>query len=268
MPTRRRFLVFLSALALAPGHLVAIRRARGEPARRTSAYEAEVGILYDLLTFQLSGTIVEDVDRSQGRYEIRIRGEGSSILNRIDSSGTWRDGRWAPIRTSSLFVVYGRESRLQVVYDYAARTVDYRYRGETFLLRRSRAAEDVIRIPEGMHVDDALSATLNYGEGLWRPGPDGVLQTHVVRRRRPANEGVDDVEKAYRAELVPFVLRVAPDSMTGQPTALFDLSRFSSWAREDRPARIVFGPDRRPETITSSMILGTSVTIRMRGQGL
>ncbi len=46
--------------------------------------------------------------------------------------------------------------------------------------------------------------------------------------------------------------------------ALFDMSGFSSWAREDRPARIVFAPDRHPELIESSLILGTTVTIRLR----
>jgi hypothetical protein len=66
-----------------------------------------------------------------------------------------------------------------------------------------------------------------------------------------------------RAELVPFELKVAPDPETGKASARFDLTRFSSWAKKSEPARIVFGADRRPEVITSSMILGTKVTIRM-----
>jgi hypothetical protein len=41
------------------------------------------------------------------------------------------------------------------------------------------------------------------------------------------------------------------------------MTRFSSWAREDEPARIVFGADRRPESITASLILGTSLAIRL-----
>jgi hypothetical protein len=49
----------------------------------------------------------------------------------------------------------------------------------------------------------------------------------------------------------------------GRATALLDMTRFSSWAREDEPARIVFGADRRPESITASLILGTSLTIRI-----
>jgi hypothetical protein len=254
--TRRRFLAF--SLALLPWTL-----ARAAGARRSAAYDVDVGILYGILTFHLAGRITEAVDRAQGRYEVRADGEGAGIVNRMESRGIWRDGRWTPTRTSSLVVVYGRESRLEVAYDHAAGVIDYRSRAETFLLRRLRVAEDVVPIPGGMHVDDVASATLNYAEGAWPPRADGAFETHVVRRRRPANEGADDVERAYRAELVPFVLRIVPDPESTQPTALIDFSRFSSWAREGRPARVTFGDDRRPRTIASSLILGTSVTIRV-----
>ena len=69
--------------------------------------------------------------------------------------------------------------------------------------------------------------------------------------------------QTYRAELVPLELKIEPQPETGKPSALLDLSRFSSWARESRPARIVFDDERRPALITGSMILGTSVTIRL-----
>ena len=78
-----------------------------------------------------------------------------------------------------------------------------------------------------------------------------------LRNLRP-----DDVDRRYRAELVPFELRVTTEA-GGRATALLDMTRFSSWAREDEPARIVFGADRRPESITASLILGTSLTIRI-----
>jgi hypothetical protein len=71
------------------------------------------------------------------------------------------------------------------------------------------------------------------------------------------------VAQTYRAELVPLELKIEPEPETRRPSALLDLSRFSSWAREDRPARIVFDDDRRPALITGTMILGTSVTIRL-----
>src|SRR6266850_390568 len=76
-----------------------------------------------------------------------------------------------------------------------------------------------------------------------------------------SDEGPDDVAIGYRAELVPFEAKVAPDPEPGKSSALFDLSPFSSWMRPSRPARIVFGTNRRPELITTSMILGSSLTI-------
>ena len=111
--------------------------------------------------------------------------------------------------------------------------------------------------------DDLMSAILNYADGAWKPDPGGVYQTHVVRRRRSDHEGPDDVDAQPRAELAPLELRIMADEATGKSTALFDLSPFSSWMRPSRPARIVFGRNRRPELINSQMILGSSVTIRL-----
>ncbi|MCI0347326.1 MAG: hypothetical protein L0221_18085, partial [Chloroflexi bacterium] len=192
--TRREFLALPLALAAVPA--VA---AQSETRLRTSAYDVSVGILYDALSFQIAGTIKESVDRDAGRYEVRLEGQGTGIMNRGEASGVLRDGRWAPLRSSSMFLVHGRESRSQVAYDYVQRTIDYRSRSETFFLRRLRVAEDVVRMPDGTHVDDVFSATLNHADGRWEPQPDGTLRTYVVRRRRGANEGADDVEKAYRA---------------------------------------------------------------------
>lgn len=256
--SRRAFLALPLGWALAP---VLTAAAEGEP--RKAAFTVRVALLYGTLTFESAGVIDESVSRAGGRYEVHIDGQGSGITHRVESAGTLREGHWAPLWTRSRFVVYGRESRTEVSYDYARRTIEYHSRSETFFLRRLRVADDVLPIPEGTHVDDVISATLNHADARWDPQADGSLLTHVVRRRRGAREGTDDVETAYRAELVPFLLRIALDPETSKPTALFDLTRFSSWARESEPARIVFGPDRRPEIITSSLILGTSVTIRI-----
>src|SRR5262245_21768115 len=215
-----------------------------------------------MFTLHLKGTLEETVDRAVGRYDVKISGEGSRIANRIDCQGVLRDGRWCPLRSTSWFQVVGRESRTDLAYDWDARTAEYHFRGETFLLRRTRVADDVLTLPAAP-VDDAISAILNYADGHWTPEADGTFRTRVVRRRRPANEGPDDVDRVYRAELLPVALKIAPDPESRKPTAVFDLSGFSSWAREDRPARIVFGADRRPELITSSLILGTSITIHL-----
>jgi hypothetical protein len=98
-------------------------------------------------------------------------------------------------------------------------------------MRRLRVVDDVVPVPVGMSVDDAMSASLNYREGRWTPGSDGRLQTYVVRRRRSDNEGPDDVAQAYRAELVPLELKIEPEPETRRPSALLDLSRFSSRGR-------------------------------------
>jgi hypothetical protein len=255
---RRELLALLAFWALSPPRL-----ARAVPESHVGAFEADVGILFGALNFHLAGTIDESVDRPAGRYDVKIRGQGDSIEYVVDATGLLHEGRWVPGQARSRFVVHGRESRLDVTYDWARRSIDYRSRQETFFLRRLRVTEDVVTIPAGTQVDDAISATLNYADGIWLPQPDGSLATHVVRRHRPKGEGADDVQKGYRAELVPFVLRVTKDPATGRPVALFDLTRFSSWAKEDKPARIVFGPHRRPETITTSLMLGTSVAIRI-----
>jgi hypothetical protein len=254
---RRDFLTLALAVFLIPARLAA------EPIGRRSAFAADVGILYQMLTFQLKGDVQENIDQAAGRYDVRVNGQGDGIANRIESRGVLRDGRWTPLRGESWFQVRGRESRVQVTYDYERRLVEYHARGETFIMRRLRVVDDVVPLPVGVTIDDAISASLNFRDGRWTPHRDGRLQTYVVRRRRSDNEGPDDVAQSYRAELVPLELKIEPEPETHKQSALLDLSRFSSWARENRPARIVFDDQRRPLLITGSMILGTSVTIRL-----
>jgi hypothetical protein len=254
---RRDFLTLPIALLLSP-----LARVGAEPVLRRGQYAADVGVLYDMLTFHLEGTIEESIDRPAGQYHVVIAGEGASISNRVESSGLLREGRWSPIRGRSWFTVRGRLSRTEVDYDYGRRVIEFRARGETFFLRRLRVVEDVVAVPPEAHVDDAVSAILNYADGLWSPH-DGALRTFVVRRRHAPDEGPDDVATRYRAELASLEARVAPNPENGKSSALFDLSPFSSWMRPSRPARIIFGINRRPELITTSMILGSSVTIRL-----
>ena len=256
--TRRDFLTL--SLALLP---LPVGRAAAETQPRKGTYAVDVGLLYDTITLRLTGTVDESVDRAAGRYEVRANGEGSGIANRIESSGRWHEGRWAPVRSASWFQVRGRESRSEIVWDHARHVVDYRFRGETFFLRRLRVVEDTVPIPAGTRIDDAMSALFNYADGTWKPGADGLYHTHVVRRKISDSEGPDDVDPRARAELAPLALKIAPDE-SGKSTALFDMTRFSSWARKNQPARIVFGTNRRPELITASLMLGTSINIRLR----
>ncbi len=261
--TRRRFLMLPLALLMAPLG-PRLGRAWAQSESRKAAYAVDVGILYGVLAFHLDGVLNEAVDRAAGRYDVKVAGEGDGIANRIESQGIMRDGRWTPRETHSWFSVKGRESRSDVAYDWARRTIEYHFRGETFFLRRLRVADDFVPVPEAVHVDDAISATLNYADGRWPPRGDGSYQTHVIRRKKAENEGPDDVQASYRAELVPFILKVAPAPESGKSAALFDLTRFSSWAKRDEPARVTFGPDKRPEVMSMPMIFGTSVKIHLR----
>ena len=122
--TRREFLTLLPlSLLVAPGG-----RARAAESRKAD-YTVDIGILYDILTFYLVGTIVETVDRAAERYEVAVVGEGPGIGHRIEASGIRRGGRWAPVHTTSHFHIKGRGSRSDVRYDYGRRLVEYHFRG-------------------------------------------------------------------------------------------------------------------------------------------
>ncbi len=244
--------------------LVSLARASADTVAHAAPYRVDVRLLYGALTYRIDEILAESIDRSAGRYEVAMTGEGDGIVNRIESSGVLRQGRWAPLRSRSFFSVKGRESRGDVTYDYTARRIDYHFKGETFFLRRLRVVDDSLPMPDGLLIDDAISATLNYADELWRPQTDGDLLTHIVRRKIASNEGPDDVQAQYRAELAPLTLKVAVDAETRKPTARFDLTRFSSWARQSQPALITFGTDRRPEHLNLPMILGTSVEIGLK----
>lgn len=256
---RRDFLSLPLAFLLAP-----LARASADTVAHTAPYRVDVRLLYGALTYRIDETLAESIDRSAGRYDVAMTGEGDGIVNRIESSGALRQGRWAPLRSRSFFSVKGRESRGDVTYDYTARKIDYHFKGETFFLRRLRVVDDSLPMPDGLLIDDAISATLNYADQFWRPQTDGDLLTHIVRRKIASNEGPDDVQAQYRAELAPLTLKVAVDAETRKPTARFDLTRFSSWARQSQPALITFGADRRPEHLNLPMILGTSVQISLK----
>src|SRR5262245_54345327 len=96
--SRRRFLALSLASVLAPR-----TSAFADAQRRQRRYTADVGIFYSLLTFRLPGTIEEHVDRAAGRYEITVVGQGNSIDNRLEATGSLVGGRWTPARSASIF---------------------------------------------------------------------------------------------------------------------------------------------------------------------
>jgi hypothetical protein len=91
-----------------------------------ATYIADVGILYDMLTLQLRGSIEEIVDRGAGDYRVIATGAGANIQNRFESSGVLRDGRWKPVRSHSWFDIRGRQSRTDLAYDWSKRRIEYK----------------------------------------------------------------------------------------------------------------------------------------------
>src|SRR5438034_1746400 len=213
---RRQFLTLPLKLFLAPLLVnTAPWLAHAGAETRSTQYDVDVGVLWDAMTFHLPGALEEAVDRADGRYEIKAVGQGSKIQNRVESRGMLVDGRWAPLEATSWFLVAGRETRSQTLYDYDRRRIEYHFKGETFFLRRLRVADDVLTIPPGLHVDDVITTVLNYADGRWPPQPDGSYQTAVERRQRPGEEGPDAVCRAYSAEIVQLAMSIVAWTVTG-----------------------------------------------------
>jgi hypothetical protein len=258
--SRRRFLGLAPALVL-----LRPRQAMAElPERSVRSYEAEVGIVFALLSFTVRGTISEEIDRRTGRYRVLMTGHGAGIAAQTESAGIIRDGRFMPTETVAVHTVRGRDNRTSLTYDHDRGSVEYHSVSYTFLLGRRRQADGVVRLHPGQHVDDLFSAELNFAANKLDADPDGARRITVVRRARPADEGPDEVAAAgYGAELVTVRFQPAPEPATGRLTAMIDLTGFSSWARSTRPARVAFGDDRLLASVESSLILGTTFTLRL-----
>lgn len=228
------------------------------------AYEADVSVLFKLLTYAVKGTLSEEIDRAGGRYRYTLTGHGTGVSTRTAGAGIIREGRFKPTEALSAHTVRGRENRTSLAYDYQRGLVEYHSVSYTLLLGRRRQADDVVKLAPGQHVDDIVSAELNFAADKLDRDPDGAHRITVVRRARPANEGPDDVSAdGYRAELATLRLHASPEAVTGRLTARLDLTGFSSWAKPAQPAHVAFGPDRHLESVESSMMLGTTFTLRL-----
>ena len=257
--TRRGFLALPLVGLVLPRSAVA-----NATERSVRTYEANVGILFNLLTYTVAGSVTLDIDRTTRSYRVIITGGGPGVTARTESTGSIQERRFVPRQTQSSYRVRGRENRLALRYDYQRGVVSYHVVAYTFLLGRRWQVDDVVPLPPGQDVDDLISAVLNFAAGTLDVDPTGAFRVTVVRRARSANEGPDDVSPSgYHAELVTLRFRTAPDAATGRLTALVDLTGFSSWARPAHPAHVVFGPDRYLESASSSLILGTSFTLRL-----
>jgi hypothetical protein len=258
--TRRQLLAMLPAgLLLGPWRAQAL-----DDGRATLGYQLDLSVLFNLLSLSLTGTVVQEIDRRAGRYRVTMDGKGTAIGTKTEATGLIRDGRFKPLESRSVHQFRGRQNTAATTYDYDRQRAEIHGVTHTLLLGRRRQIDDVLALPPGRHVDDLISAQLNFAAGTLERDADGTYHTWVIRRARPENEGPDDVSlDGYRAELVPLRFRPTPDPATGRLTALIDITRFSSWARPDRPALITFAQDRQLESVQSSLILGTTLNVRV-----
>src|SRR5262249_19519435 len=87
-------------LALPLAGVLLPRPVAGDGRERTvRTYEANIGVLFDLLTFGLSGTVTEEVDRALGRYRVTMAGTGPGLTASSEAIGIIRDGRFQPLET-------------------------------------------------------------------------------------------------------------------------------------------------------------------------
>jgi hypothetical protein len=257
--SRRHFLALPLASLLLPCVASADR-----PARKTFSYQADIGVLFDLLNYHVSGTVTEDIDYAAGRYRVVLTGEGTGVTQRTEANGIIRAGRFLPLENLSIGTVRGRENRFLVKYDYDHGTVEYHSVAYTLILSRRRQVDDVVKLPAGQPVDDLASAMLNFAANRLEHDPEGYYRTAIVRRAKADNEGPDDVSASgYRAEIVPLRFRATSDPATGRLSARIDLTRFSSWARSHQPARVTFDQTRHIESVRSPLMLGSSFSVRL-----
>ena len=257
--SRRAFLA--ASLPLLASPRAALAEAR---ARQVFDYSVDVGVLFNLITFALKGTVVKEIDHTAGRYRISMNGEGDSISLHTDARGMIRQGRFMPVEIRSHSTIRGRESRLDMLYDHDRGTVEYHSVMHTFFLGRRRQVDDTLKLPADRRVDDLLSAELNFAANMLEREPDGTYRTFIVRRSRPEDEGPDDVSASgYHAELIPLRFQAVPEGASGRLRALIDITSFSSWARRHQPASVTFGPDRHLESMQTKLILGTTFKVRL-----
>ena len=258
--TRRQFLAALpAALLVTRGWAHAL-----DDGRAVLGYQLDLSVLFDFLTLSLTGTVTQEIDRRAGRYRVTMDGSGTAITTRTEATGLIRDGRFKPLESRSLHVFRGRHNTAVTSYDYGRQRAELHAVAHTLLLGRRRQIDDAIALPPDRPVDDLVSAALNFAARTLDHEADGTYYTWVLRRARAENEGPDEVAPdGYRVELVPLRFRPAPDGPRGRLSALVDITRFSSWARSDQPARVTFTPDRLVESVESSLILGTRLSVRV-----
>jgi len=256
--SRRQFLLLGAPILLAGRQVGAAGVSRSQ-----GTYRVDVGVLYGILSLSLTGVVVEEIDWSAGRYRVRLEGKGVGMAHRTEAEGIIRGGRFLPLESRMQQTVRGRDSTVLITYDHARGQVEYHSVGYTLLMGRRRQVDDVVQVPPGQPVDDLPSAHLNFVANKLETDSDGSYRAFIVRRAWRDNEGPDDVSPSgYRAMLAPVRFLVAPDPVSGRLRGQLDMTSLSSWARPGEPARVTFDAARHLESVHSSLILGTTVTVQ------
>jgi hypothetical protein len=256
--SRRKFLSLFSVLA-------DIRPAGdGAVARSQNAYKMDAGVFYGLMNLKITGTIASEVDPVARRWRVTTDGQGAGVVHRAESVGFVREGRCYPTASRMEQTIRGRDATVSVGYDYARGLVEYHSVSHTFFLGRRRQVDDTLRLPPGQPVDDLASGSLNFAANKLDGDGQGGYRTLIVRRAWKDNEGPDDVSASgYRAMLAPVWFRVTPDPATGGLRGQLDMTSLSSWARANQPARLSFDAQRHLQSFETSLILGTTVSLRL-----
>jgi hypothetical protein len=258
--TRRQLLAAIpAALLVTRGWAHSLDEGRSQ-----LGYQLDLSVLFNVLTLSLTGTVTQEIDRKAGRYRVTMDGKGTAISTLTEATGVIEGGRFKPLESRSLHVFRGRQNTSVTTYDYGRQRAELHGVAHTLLLGRRRQIDDAIALPRERPVDDLVSAALNFAANTLDHDADGTYHTWILRRARADNEGPDDVSPdGYRAELVPLRFRPSLDGPGGRLSALIDITRFSSWARSDQPARVTFAPDRLLESVRSTLILGTTLSVRV-----
>ena len=101
---------FLTTSILLPLFLFNRRFPRAQAQSRQGAtYHVDAGVFFGLFTFNVDGSIQEQIDRAAGRYRVVVAGQGSQITNRLESTGIIRGRRFVPSATNIFLDLRGRE---------------------------------------------------------------------------------------------------------------------------------------------------------------
>src|SRR5260370_39945724 len=125
-----------------------------------------------------------------------MEGQGPGMRTGTEATGVIREGRFKPLETRSVHYFRGRENTVATSYDYERQRVELHAVTHTLLLGRRRQVDDTLALPAGRHVDDLISAELNFAAHTLDPDADGPYPPPAMPRPPPPHQPPDDVPPA------------------------------------------------------------------------